>query len=134
MRLSNYRSGLDSFTSFLVIKVLKDISRKKNCTVIFTIHQPSYDIWRLFDRITLMVQGQIIYQGVGNEQIDMYFSKIGLPFPKGQNPADFVMSKMHQDDKDIQKNKENFFKSYDSYLRNVIQYEINNRSQSEIKF
>ncbi len=53
-------SGLDSFTSYLIIKILKDYS-KLGKTVIFTIHQPNTDIFELFDRLLLLVEGKIIY-------------------------------------------------------------------------
>jgi ABC-type multidrug transport system ATPase subunit len=36
-------------------------------TIIFTIHQPSSDIYNLFDRIMLLVDGRFIYQGPKNE-------------------------------------------------------------------
>jgi len=38
-------SGLDSFTSFVILNMLKRICREKGKTVIFTIHQPSSDIF-----------------------------------------------------------------------------------------
>jgi ABC-type multidrug transport system ATPase subunit len=37
-------SGLDSFTAYLIMNILKNYSRQGN-TVIYTIHQPSYDIF-----------------------------------------------------------------------------------------
>jgi ABC-type multidrug transport system ATPase subunit len=46
-------SGLDSFTAYLLILVLKQYAEKGN-TVLFTIHQPSSDIWNLFDKILLL--------------------------------------------------------------------------------
>ena len=50
-------SGLDSFTAFIIINLLKKICIERNKTVIFTIHQPSADIYQLFDRIMLLVEG-----------------------------------------------------------------------------
>lgn len=47
-------SGLDSFTAYLIVRILKDYA-KKGKTVIFTIHQPSYDIYEMFDRLMLLV-------------------------------------------------------------------------------
>ena len=38
-------SGLDSFTSFLIISELKKYAKNYNKTVIFTIHQPSTEIF-----------------------------------------------------------------------------------------
>lgn len=54
-------SGLDSFTAYIVINLLKHLARKYNKTIIFTIHQPSSDIWNLFDRVMLLVRGNFIY-------------------------------------------------------------------------
>ena len=53
-------SGLDSFTAFLIIKILQEYSRTGK-TVIFTIHQPNTDIYELFDRLVLLVEGKLIY-------------------------------------------------------------------------
>lgn len=56
-------SGLDSLTSFVIIQYLKNLALNQNKTVIMTIHQPNSDIFYLFDRLLLMVEGRIIYQG-----------------------------------------------------------------------
>jgi ABC-type multidrug transport system ATPase subunit len=50
-------SGLDSFTAFSIINLLRCICKEHNKTIIFTIHQPSGDIYELFDRIMLLVEG-----------------------------------------------------------------------------
>ena len=52
-------SGLDSFTAYLLVLVLNDYS-KRGKTVIFTIHQPSADIWNLLDSIMLLVEGNLV--------------------------------------------------------------------------
>lgn len=56
LMLDEPTSGLDSFTAFLIIKILRDYSRLDK-TVIFTIHQPNTDIYSLFDRLILLVDG-----------------------------------------------------------------------------
>lgn len=50
-------SGLDSFTAYSIIDLLRRIAKEKNRNVIFTIHQPSSDIWSMFDNVMLMVEG-----------------------------------------------------------------------------
>jgi len=50
-------SGLDSFTAFSIVNLLRKFAHEKNKTVVFTIHQPSADIWNLFDKVMLMVEG-----------------------------------------------------------------------------
>jgi ABC-type multidrug transport system ATPase subunit len=54
-------SGLDSFTAISIVRLLKRLSRRGR-TIIFTIHQPSSDIFAAFDRLILMVKGKQIYQ------------------------------------------------------------------------
>ena len=50
-------SGLDSFTAFTIVNLLRKFAHEKNKTVVFTIHQPSADIWNMFDNVMLMVEG-----------------------------------------------------------------------------
>jgi ABC-type multidrug transport system ATPase subunit len=66
-------SGLDSLTSFIIVRYLKKLAMRQNKTVIMTIHQPNSDIVHLFDRLILLVEGRIIYQGP-NEDARSYFS------------------------------------------------------------
>jgi ATP-binding cassette, subfamily G (WHITE), eye pigment precursor transporter len=43
-------SGLDSFLAQQVIQVLKDLARRKNMTIVVTIHQPSSQVFEIFDK------------------------------------------------------------------------------------
>lgn len=54
-------SGLDSFTAYTIIDLLRGFAHNKGKTIIFTIHQPSSDVWALFDNVMLMVEGRFIY-------------------------------------------------------------------------
>ncbi|OLY82417.1 ABC transporter G family member 15 [Smittium mucronatum] len=83
-------SGLDMYTSALVVKLLRFISRSGQ-TVVSVIHQPSSDIFKLFDDIVLLSEGQIIYFGPQKQLVD-YFSKLGFQCPNYTNPADFVFT------------------------------------------
>ena len=38
-------SGLDSFTAYATINLLRDLARKENKCIIYTIHTPNYDIF-----------------------------------------------------------------------------------------
>jgi hypothetical protein len=59
-------------------------------SVLFTIHQPSSEIFNAFDRLILMNSGRCMYQGP-TERIGGFFKKRGHKIPKTYNPADFVM-------------------------------------------
>jgi ABC-type multidrug transport system ATPase subunit len=50
-------SGLDSSTSLRIIEMLKREARKFNLTIICTIHQPSSDLFKVFDRLLLLHEG-----------------------------------------------------------------------------
>ncbi|OLY82421.1 ATP-binding cassette sub-family G member 2 [Smittium mucronatum] len=83
-------SGLDMYTSILVVKLLRFISRSGQ-TVVSVIHQPSSDIFNLFDDIVLISEGKIVYFGAQKKLVD-YFSSLGFQCPNYTNPADFVFT------------------------------------------
>lgn len=55
-------SGLDSFMAHSVLQVLKGLANKGK-TIIITIHQPSSEIFGLFDKILLMAEGRVAFLG-----------------------------------------------------------------------
>lgn len=93
-------SGLDSLTSFIIVRYIHDLARLRNKTIIMTIHQPNSEIFALFDKLVLMVEGSLIYQGPA-ATATFYFSKeFGLTCPEFHNPTDYFMSIMHQEAKE----------------------------------
>ncbi|CAF4068616.1 unnamed protein product [Rotaria sp. Silwood1] len=59
-------------------------------TIIFSIHQPSYSIFKLFDTVTLLSQGEMYYHGQAKDLLD-YFSQQGYTCESHDNLADFVI-------------------------------------------
>ncbi|GAX73384.1 hypothetical protein CEUSTIGMA_g837.t1 [Chlamydomonas eustigma] len=57
-------SGLDSAAALSVMQHLQAMAHKERCIVIASIHQPRSAIWVLFDTVTLLSQGHLIYHGV----------------------------------------------------------------------
>lgn len=55
-----------------------------------TIHQPSSEIWELFDRLTLLKRGRVMYEG-RRDGVPNKFASCGYPLPTNYNPADWVM-------------------------------------------
>ncbi|KAL3667595.1 ABC-2 type transporter [Phytophthora oleae] len=53
-------SGLDSFMAETVVRQLRDIARDGNRTVIATIHQPSSELFSLFDQLYLLSDGSCV--------------------------------------------------------------------------
>ena len=85
-------SGLDSYAAYSIINTLKDLARL-GCTVISTIHQPSSEVFHLFDRVLLLTSGRLIFDGNvdGGAGMSAYFHEAGYPVPPETNPADHAM-------------------------------------------
>ncbi|XP_041065195.1 broad substrate specificity ATP-binding cassette transporter ABCG2-like [Carcharodon carcharias] len=82
-------TGLDSNTAKSVLTLLKRLSRCGR-TIIFSIHQPQYFIFKLFDSLTLLVNGRMVYHGPAKTALQ-YFSSIGYECETFNNPADFFL-------------------------------------------
>ncbi|XP_065906231.1 broad substrate specificity ATP-binding cassette transporter ABCG2-like isoform X2 [Dysidea avara] len=82
-------TGLDSSTAISVIKLLKDLSGAGR-VIVMAIHQPRYAIFKLFDSLTLLSNGELVYHGPAVSALD-YFSKLGYVCEQHNNPADFFL-------------------------------------------
>ncbi|CAM4957970.1 unnamed protein product [Rotaria socialis] len=82
-------TGLDAATARKVMKCLSNLA-KQGRTIIFSIHQPRYSIFKLFDTITLLSEGEMLYHGPARNVLD-YFSHQGYLCEPHDNPADFVI-------------------------------------------
>ena len=47
---------------------------------------PRSDLYQLFDRMTLLFFGEVVYSGY-TKQMPLYFRQIGYPCPASENPA-----------------------------------------------
>jgi ABC-type multidrug transport system ATPase subunit len=86
-------SGLDSYSAVQLCQVLKKVANA-GASVLFTIHQPSSDIFKSFDNLILMNKGRVMYQGPV-EQVNEYFAARSNPVPPNYNPADWIMVSSH---------------------------------------
>ncbi|KAM9770230.1 broad substrate specificity ATP-binding cassette transporter ABCG2b [Menidia menidia] len=82
-------TGLDSNTANCIIGLLHKLSRRGK-TVIFSIHQPRYSIFRQFDHLTLMHKGEIVYAGAAGYALE-YFTDLGYQIETFNSPPDFFM-------------------------------------------
>lgn len=81
---------MDSHSASNLIKLLKVIA-VKGSAILCTIHQPSSEVFALFDIVIFMKAGRIFYQGpVG--KINTYYADLDHRCPENYNPADFVMN------------------------------------------
>lgn len=82
-------SGLDSTSAFSVVKVLRRIAQTGSI-VIMSIHQPSYRILGLLDRLTLLAHGQTVFSG-SPDRLTPFFGKFGRPVPENTNSTEFAI-------------------------------------------
>ncbi|CAF1440836.1 unnamed protein product [Rotaria magnacalcarata] len=115
-------TGLDSSTAHAVLESLHRLSRRGH-TIIFSIHQPRYSIFKLFDTIFLVAAGRCVYHGPANSVLP-YFSSIGYECEQHDNPADFLLDVTHADTSKNKvnnhelnkKNEENAHRLHDLYI------------------
>lgn len=86
-------SGLDSFMAKSVVQQLRRLAVHEGRTVVATIHQPSSEVFALFDRLELLADGATIYQGKATKVVD-YFAGCGYECPMFMNPADYFIEKI----------------------------------------
>ena len=83
-------TGLDSSTTFQIVKCLQQIAHLTEATIFMSLLQPAPETYDLFDDIILMSEGQIVYQGPREHILD-FFETCGFQCPKRKGTADFLL-------------------------------------------
>ncbi|NXL37990.1 ABCG2 protein, partial [Glaucidium brasilianum] len=78
---------------------------RRGRTIIFSIHQPRYSIFKLFDSLTLLALGKVLYHGPAKQALE-YFSSIGYECEPFNNPADFFLDIINGDSTAVAASKE----------------------------
>ena len=73
-------SGLDSASAFFVVQTLRNIAHDGR-TVIASIHQPSSEVFALFDDLFLLSGGQTVYFGAAKLAIEVQTIIVTYMFP-----------------------------------------------------
>lgn len=84
-------SGLDAFAALNLVKNLKEITRERELFTLMTIHQPSWNIFKHFDKVILLTRGQVYYSG-SPAAAPAWFDSLGHSPPEGVNPADYYIT------------------------------------------
>ncbi|XP_032239520.1 protein white isoform X2 [Nematostella vectensis] len=82
-------SGLDSFMAQSVVATLQNLAAQGR-TVVCTIHQPSSEVYAMFDSILLLAEGRVAYLGPTYNAISS-FADMGYSCPPNFNPADYFV-------------------------------------------
>ena len=82
-------NGLDSSTTYQIIKYLRHSTHAFDGTTVISLLQPAPETYELFDDVILLCEGQIVYQGPRDAARD-FFAFMGFSCPKRKNVADFL--------------------------------------------
>ncbi|KAJ1269487.1 hypothetical protein BS78_07G215800 [Paspalum vaginatum] len=96
--MDDISTGLDSSTTFEIMKFLQHMAHLMDLTMVISLLQPPPETLELFDDIILLCEGQIVYHGP-RENATGFFETMGFKCPSRKNVADFlqeVTSKMDQ--------------------------------------
>ena len=94
-------SGLDSYTSNEVMTVVKSLV-EHGITVCATIHSPTPYCFSLFDRLLLLLRGQVVYFGAaGSSAVDYFHSAVPnvATLGDGDNEAEWIVDLTTQADR-----------------------------------
>ncbi|MBA0571637.1 hypothetical protein Golob_002018, partial [Gossypium lobatum] len=82
-------TGLDSSTTFQIVKFMRQMVHIMDVTMIISLLQPAPETYDLFDDIILLSEGKIVYQGP-RENVLEFFESVGFKCPERKGVADFL--------------------------------------------
>lgn len=106
---------MDAAAAAGIMEFIGQVTKEEQLITIFTVHQPSTNIYNSFDRIMLLSKGRIAYNGVKND-VTTYLAEIGYPLPAQTNPAEFMLDIVNTDFTDDEQ-VESILNSYDRIAR-----------------
>ncbi|KAL2227667.1 UNVERIFIED_CONTAM: Pleiotropic drug resistance protein 2 [Sesamum indicum] len=127
-------TGLDSSTTFQIVKYMKQMVHIMDITMIVSLLQPAPETFDLFDDIILLSEGQIVYQGPRDNILD-FFESIGFKCPERKGVADFlqeVTSKKDQEQYWSRKNEPYRYISVSDFVHHFESFYIGHKIFSEL--
>lgn len=82
-------TGLDSSTTFNIVKSLRRFTHELSATVLISLLQPAPETFNLFDDVLLLSEGQVVYHGP-IQHVAEFFEQCGFKSPDRKGIADFL--------------------------------------------
>ncbi|KAH9560799.1 hypothetical protein CY35_06G126700 [Sphagnum magellanicum] len=82
-------TGLDSSTTYQIVKCTRNVVHLLDGTVLMALLQPAPETFELFDDILLLSEGHVVYLGPC-ERILEFFESLGFKLPPRKGIADFL--------------------------------------------
>ncbi|KAF3597226.1 hypothetical protein DY000_02025581 [Brassica cretica] len=87
--MDNISDGLDSSTTFQIVKCIKQMIQVFDKTALVSLLQPPPETFELFDDVIILGEGRIIYQGP-REDVLGFFESMGFKCPERKGVADYL--------------------------------------------
>ncbi|CAL0322060.1 unnamed protein product [Lupinus luteus] len=127
-------TGLDSSTTFQIVKCFQQIVHLTEATIFMSLLQPAPETFDLFDDIVLISEGQIVYQGP-REHILEFFESCGFKCPDRKGAADFlqeVTSRKDQEQYWADRNIPYRYITVSEFANRFKQFHVGRQLESEI--
>uniref|UniRef100_F6I5W7 ABC transporter domain-containing protein n=1 Tax=Vitis vinifera TaxID=29760 RepID=F6I5W7_VITVI len=127
-------TGLDSSTTFQIVKFMRQMVHIMEVTMIISLLQPAPETYDLFDAIILLCEGQIVYQGP-RENILGFFESVGFKCPKRKGVADFlqeVTSRKDQEQYWFRNNKPYKYISVPEFVQHFNSFHIGQKLSDDL--
>uniref|UniRef100_A0A1A9W3A0 ABC transporter domain-containing protein n=1 Tax=Glossina brevipalpis TaxID=37001 RepID=A0A1A9W3A0_9MUSC len=82
-------TGLDSYSAQQLVQILYDLAQK-GTTILCTIHQPSSQLFDMFNNVLLLADGRVAFTGSPQNALE-FFAANGYRCPDAYNPADYLI-------------------------------------------
>ncbi|KAK2641153.1 hypothetical protein Ddye_022916 [Dipteronia dyeriana] len=82
-------TGLDSSTTYQIVKCVRNFVHEMNATVLMALLQPAPETFDLFDDLVLLSEGYVVYQGPREDALE-FFESLGFKLPPRKGVADFL--------------------------------------------
>ncbi|XP_069956323.1 protein scarlet-like [Cherax quadricarinatus] len=82
-------TGLDSYNAKKLVRMMREMAARGK-TILCTIHQPSTEVFLMFDKLLLLAEGRLAYMGSSSGALQ-FLDGLGHKCPATFNPADFYI-------------------------------------------
>ncbi|XP_074361616.1 ABC transporter G family member 29-like [Apium graveolens] len=127
-------TGLDSSTTFQIVKCLQQIVHLTEGTLLMSLLQPAPETFDLFDDIILLSEGRIVYHGPRVHIVE-FFESCGFKCPERKGTADFlqeVTSRKDQEQYWADKSREYRYISVTEFANRFKRFHVGLRLENEV--
>ncbi|XP_025882848.1 ABC transporter G family member 43 isoform X2 [Oryza sativa Japonica Group] len=128
-------TGLDSSSTFQIVKYIRQVTHVMNATVMMSLLQPPPETYALFDDIVLIAEGYIVYHGP-RENILEFFESAGFRCPERKGVADFlqeVTSRKDQQQYWFLEQDHYRYVSVEEFAQNFKKFHVGQKLQKELQ-